>query len=189
MRVVGEAASGEQALQRLPGWQPDVLVMDLLMPGGMDGIEAIRRAREIAPRTQIVALTSFTEDSRVIAALRAGAISYVRKDAAPEVLLDAIRAAAAGRSLLDPSVAGVVMQGLGGVPPRGSDLTEREREVLRHVALGRSNREIAEVLVVSAETVKTHVASILDKLGLENRAQVMIYALKSGVVALDEIEL
>jgi NarL family two-component system response regulator LiaR len=188
LSVVGEASSGEEALAYLEAWQPDVLVMDLLMPGGMDGIETTRRVRELRPHAHIVALTSYTDDARVVAALRAGAVGYVRKDARPEVLLASIRAAAHGQSLLDPAVAGAVFHQLHR-PTLEEDLTEREREVLRQVALGRSNREIADALVVSQETVKTHVANILSKLELENRTQVIIYALKHGMVSLDEFEL
>jgi NarL family two-component system response regulator LiaR len=136
-----------------------------------------------------VVLTSYTDEARVIAALRAGATGTVRQDAGPDTLLAAIRAAARGQALLDPSVAGAVFHHLEGRATPDDALTEREREVLRLVALGRTNREIAEALVVSAETVKTHVASILSKLGLANRTQIIIHALKQGIVALDEIEL
>jgi NarL family two-component system response regulator LiaR len=188
LSVVGEASSGEEALTQLEAWRPDVVVMDLLMPGGMDGIETTRRVRRLLPHVHVVALTSYTDDARVVAALRAGAVGYVRKDAGPEVLLASIRAAARGQSLLDPAVAGAVFHQLSN-PPSEGDLTEREREVLRQVALGRSNREIADVLVVSQETVKTHVANILSKLELENRTQVIIYALKHGMVSLEEFVL
>ena len=186
--IVGEASSGEEALGAVESWLPDVVVMDLLMPGGMDGIEATRRLREVSPHTQVVALTSATEDARVVAALRAGAIGYVRKDAQPEVLLDAVRAAARGRSLLDPAVAGAVLQELTRRTRPGSELTEREREVLRQLALGRTNHEIAEALVVSDETVKTHVGNILSKLQLAHRTQAVIAALKRGLISLDDIE-
>src|SRR5579872_285874 len=160
--ITGEAASGEEALAHLEAWLPDVVVIDLLLPGGMDGIEAIRRVRALSPHTQAVALTSATDDARVVAALRAGAIGYVRKDANPEVLLDAVRAAARGRSLLDPQVAGAVLAELARGGKMEGELTEREREVLRQLALGRTNREIAEALVVSEETIKTHVGNILS---------------------------
>lgn len=185
--IAGEASSGEEALRQVETWLPDVVVMDLLMPGGIDGIEATRRLREVSPHTQVVALTSATDDARVVAALRAGAIGYVRKDAQPEVLLDAVRAAARGRSLLDPSVASAVLQELSRGARPGSDLTEREREVLRQLALGRTNHEIAEALVVSDETVKTHVGNILSKLQLAHRTQAVIAALKRGLISLDDI--
>jgi len=188
LEVVGEAASGEEALQKLESWMPDVIVMDMLMPGGMDGIEAIKQIHARLPSAHIIALTSYTDDARVIAALRAGAIGYVRKEADPEILLSSIRAAARGQSLLDPAVASAVMQELTR-GKSGADLTEREQEVLRQLALGRTNHEIAEALTVSDETVKTHVGNILTKLQLAHRTQAVIYALKNGLISLDEIEL
>lgn len=184
--VIGEASSGEEALAQMENWLPDVAVMDLLMPGGMDGIETTRRIREMTPHTQVVVLTAQTDEARIVAALRAGAIGYLRKDTQPEMLLAAVYAAARGQSVLDPSVAGSVLQELrtGGK----DDLTAREMEVLRLLASGRSNHEIAEALTVSDETIKTHVGNILTKLHVAHRAQAMIYALKRGVISLDEIE-
>jgi NarL family two-component system response regulator LiaR len=187
--VVGEASSGEEAIEKIEGWLPDVVVMDLLMPGGIDGIETTRRIRAITPHTQVVTLTAYTDDARVVAALRAGAISYVRKEAAPEVLLAAVRAAARGQSMLDPAIAGSVLQDLVGSARIGDRLTEREMDVLRLLVHGRTNREIAEELVVGVETVKTHVGNILTKLHLAHRTQAVIHALKQGLVSLDEIEL
>jgi NarL family two-component system response regulator LiaR len=189
LEVVGESSSGEEALRHIEMWLPDVVVMDLLMPGGMDGVETIRRLRRLTPHTQVIALTSYTDDARVIAVLRAGAIGYVRKDATPDVLLAAIRAAAHGQSLLDPAVAGAVLQELARGEKPEVALSEREQEVLRQLALGRTNREIAEIMMVSPETVKTHVGNILAKLHLAHRTQAVIYALKSGVISLDDIEL
>lgn len=186
MEVVGEAASGEEALRHVERWLPDVVVMDLLMPGGMDGVEAIRRIRQIVPRTQVIALTSYTDDVRIIAVLRAGGIGYVRKDAAPDVLLASIRAAAHGQSLLAPSVTGAVVQELS---KPDIALSEREQAVLHQLALGHTNREIAETMMLSPETVKTHVANILAKLHLTHRTQAVIYALKWGLISLDDIEL
>lgn len=187
--VVGEAASGEALLQKLEEWLPAVVVMDLLMPGGMDGIEATRRVRTLSPQTQVVVLTAFTDDARVTAALRAGAIGYVRKDADPELLLTAVRAAARGQSILDPSVAGSVLQDLLHSQERlpGNELTEREMEVLRQLANGRTNKEIAAALTIGEETVKTHVGNILAKLQLAHRTQAVIYALKEGLISLDEL--
>ena len=189
LQVVGDASSGEEALRYIELWLPDVVVMDLLMPGGMDGVEAIRRIRQLTPHTQVIALTSYTDDARVIAVLRAGAIGYVRKDAAPDVLLASVRAAARGQSFLDPAVASAVLQELaqGGKPEVA--LSEREQEVLRQLAIGCTNREIAEAMVLSPETVKTHVGNILAKLHLSHRTQAVIYALKSGIISLDDIEL
>jgi len=187
--IVGEASSGEEVLEKVEGWLPDVVIMDLLMPGGIDGIEATRRIRSITPHTQVVVLTAHTDDARVLAALRAGAIGYVRKDAEPEILLTAVRAAARGQSMLDPTIAGSVLQEIVSSVKIRDDLTEREMEVLRLLAHGRTNREIAEELVVGAETVKTHVGNILAKLHLAHRTQAAIHALKRGLISLDEIEL
>lgn len=187
--VVGESSSGEEVLEQVEGWLPDVVIMDLLMPGGMDGIETTRRVRSITPHTQIVVLTAHTDDARVVAALRAGAIGYLRKDAEPEILLAAVRAAAHGQSMLDPAVAGTVLQDLIGNTEIRRDLTERELEVLRLLAHGRTNREIAEELVLGEETVKTHVGNILAKLHLAHRTQAVVHALKQGLISLDEIEL
>lgn len=189
LEVVGEASSGEEALQKIEEWMPDVVVLDLLMPGGISGIETIKRIRTLLPNTRIVALTSSTDDALVGAALRAGALGFVRKEARLETLLASIRAAAHGQSLLDPSVAEVVMQELSRVGQPGVELTEREQEVLRQLAFGRTNHEIAEALTVSDETVKTHVGNILTKLHLAHRTQAVIYALKKGLISLDEIEL
>ena len=191
VHVVGEAASGEELLQKLESWLPAVVVMDLLMPGGIDGIEATRRVRTLSPHTQVVVLTAFTDDARVTAALRAGAIGYVRKDADPKLLLTAVRAAARGQSVLDPSVAGSVLHDLlhsqKGLP--GNELTEREMEVLRQLANGRTNKEIAAALTIGEETVKTHVGNILAKLQLAHRTQAVIYTLKEGLISLDEVEI
>ena len=189
LTVVGEAASGEEALKHIEEWLPDVVVMDMLMPGGMDGIETIRQVRTLVPSARIVALTSYTDDSRVVAALRAGAIGYVRKEADPDILLASVRAAAHGQSLLDPAVANAVMQELMRGGKHSAELTEREQEVLRQLAFGRTNHEIAEALVVSDETVKTHVGNILTKLQLAHRTQAVIYALKKGIISIDELEL
>ena len=187
--VVGEADSGEAALENMEAWLPQVVVMDLLLPGGMDGIEATRRVRKLAPNTQVVVLTAHTDEARVIGALRAGAIGYVRKDADPELLLTAVRAASRGQYVLDPAVAGVVLQELAGQVIEQDELTQREMTVLRLLAHGRSNRDIAAELTVSEETIKTHVGNILSKLHMAQRTQAVIAALKQGLISLDEIEL
>ena len=189
LEVAGEAASGEEVLRHIELWLPDVVVMDLLMPGGMDGVETIRRVRQLTPQTRIIALTSYTDDARVIAVLRAGAIGYVRKDAAPDVLLASIRAAARGQSLLDPAVSGAVLQELSHGERPEVALSEREQEVLRWLALGHTNREIAEEMGISPETVKTRVGNILAKLHLDHRTQAVVYALKYGLISLEDIEL
>jgi NarL family two-component system response regulator LiaR len=187
--IVGETSSGEEAIEKIEGWLPDVVIMDLLLPGGIDGIETTHRIRAITPHTQVVVLTAYTDDARVVAALRAGAMGYVRKEADPEILLAAIRAAARGQSMLDPAIAGSVLQDLISSAKVEDQLTEREIEVLRLLAHGRTNREIAEELVVGVETVKTHVGNILAKLHLAHRTQAVIHALKQGLIALEEIEL
>lgn len=189
MEVVGAASSGEEVLERLEGWLPDVVVMDLRMPGGMDGVEATRRVRALSPHTQVVVLTADTDDARVVGALRAGAIGYVRKDADPQVFLAAVRGAARGRSVLDPAVAGSVLQDLAQGSGLTEPLSERETEVLRQLAHGRTNREIADALHISEDTVKTHVGNILSKLQLAHRTQAVIYALKQGLLSLDDIRL
>ena len=187
--VIGEAANGEELLAQVEQWQPDVVVMDLLMPGGMSGIETTRRLRTLLPQTQVVVLTAYTDEARVIAALRVGAIGYVRKDAAPDLLLSAVRGAALGRSVLDPKIAGAVLQELLEQSTVEPGLTERELEVLRQLAHGRTNRAIAAALVISEETVKTHVGNILAKLQLAHRTQAALYALKQGLVEIEEIDL
>jgi NarL family two-component system response regulator LiaR len=187
LSVVGVATNAEELLTRLDEWAPDVVVMDLLMPGGMDGVEATRRVRERWPHTQVVALTASTDDARLIGTLRAGAIGYVRKDAEPELLLAAVRAAARGQSMIDPAVASTVLQEMARGGLTGGELTEREIEVLRQLAHGSTNREIAEALFISEETVKTHIGNILSKLHLAHRTQAVIYAIKQGLVSLDEL--
>jgi DNA-binding NarL/FixJ family response regulator len=183
MRVVGIAASGEELLLHLEEWRPQVVLQDLLLPGGLDGIETTRRVLERAPDVRVIALTASMDEARMMGALRAGAAGYVRKDADPETLLAAVRAVARGRTYIDPSVARqIVMAGTA-----HDDFTVREVEVLRQLALGRSNKEIAATLSISEETVKTHVSKLLAKLRVENRAQAVVQALKRGFVSLDEL--
>jgi len=190
LRVVGEAASGEDLLAHIADWSPDVVLMDVLLPGGIDGIETTRRLLRRSPEMRVVVLTAFTDDARVVAALRAGAIGYVRKDAAPEALLDAVRAAAEGRSNLDPAIAtALVAELVADGPPLAEPLTEREHEVLRQLARGTSNRAIADALGIGEETVKSHVASILAKLQAGHRTRAVVAALKQGLIGLDEIEM
>ena len=177
--VVGEASSGEEALQLAESWQVDVIVIDVLMPGGIDGIETTRRLKRLLPRTQIIILSGYADDARVIGALRAGAITYVEKDSQPEQLLEAVRGAVQGKAIFEPTLMQRIIQAQ---TMKSSDvLTEREREVLRLLAEGLTNAEIAVRLSVSEETVKTHVAGILRKLGLAHRTQAAIYALRNGL--------
>jgi len=186
LKIVGIAANGEELLLNLTQWAPEVTIMDLLMPGGMDSIEATRKIRARSPQTQVVVLTASGDDARMIGVLRAGAIGYVRKDAEPEILLAAVRAAAAGRSVIDPAAGDALQDFARGQEP-GSGLTERELEALRNLARCFTNREIAEALFVSEETVKTHISNILGKLGLTHRTQVIVYAIKQNLVSLDEL--
>jgi NarL family two-component system response regulator LiaR len=179
--VVGIAVSGEELLEHLEAWQPQIVLQDLLLPGGIDGVETTRRIVERSS-ARVIALTASTDEARMMGVLRVGAAGYVRKDAEPEVLLAAVRTVAAGRTYIDPSVARQLarVNGAGG-------LTSREVEVLRHVALGLSNKEIAAALGVSEETIKTHVTHLLAKLAVDNRAQATVQALKRGFVTLDEL--
>jgi NarL family two-component system response regulator LiaR len=183
IRVVGTASSGEELLARISEWtMPDVVVLDLLMPGGIDGIETTRRLLEILPNIRVVALTASTDDARMTAVLRSGATGYVRKDAEPELLLRAVRAVADGRSFVDPLAVGEALAGT-----TTPDLSLREIEVLREVAFGRTNREIGERLFISEETVKTHVAHLLSKLRILNRTQLVVYAVKNRYVDIQEL--
>jgi two-component system, NarL family, response regulator LiaR len=181
--VVGIAAGGEELLLHLSEWRPQIILLDLLMPGGWDGIETTRRILERAPEVRVIALTASLDEPRMMGVLRAGAAGYIRKDAEPETLLAAVRAVARGKTYIDPSVA---RQALGAAPRQ--ELTARETEVLRRLAQGLSNKEIAEALSISEETVKTHVSNVLAKLEAENRAQAIVQALKRGLVSLEELQ-
>jgi len=183
IKVVGTAVSGEELLEHIDDWKPQIVLQDLLLPGGMDGIEATRRTVERRPEARVIALTASMDEARMMGVPRAGAAGYVRKDADPETLLAAVRAVARGKTYIDPSVSDQMMRA---AAPRG-DLTPREHEVLRRLALGLSNREIADALCISEETVKTHVGSVLGKLQVENRAQAIVQALKWELVTLEEL--
>lgn len=181
--VVGIASSGEELLARISEWpMPDIVVLDLLMPGGIDGIETTRRLLQMYPKIRVVALTASTDEARMTAVLRAGATGYVRKDADPELLLKAVRAVAAGRSFVDPSAAGKVV-----AASPADDLSPREIEVLREVAFGRTNRAIGDRLFISEETVKTHVARLLSKLQMQHRTQLVAYAVRNRYVDVQEL--
>jgi NarL family two-component system response regulator LiaR len=184
LEVVGIAASGEEVLARLDEWRPRVVLQDLLLPGGIDGIETTRRIIQRHPDVRVVALTASMDEARMIGVLRAGAAGYVRKDAEPETLLAAVRAVARGKTYIDPAIGRQMLHAAGSMDA----LTARETEVLRRVALGLSNKEIAAALAVGEETVKTHVTHVLSKLQVENRAQAIVQALKRGLVSLDELE-
>jgi NarL family two-component system response regulator LiaR len=182
IHVVGEARDGQDAVRRAVELHPDVVLMDLVMPN-MDGIAATMRIKEQLPATHVIVLTSFLDDDRVVPAIRAGATSYLLKDVAAADLARAIRAARAGQAQLHPEVAKRLMQQVTTPrkPEAGAQLTDREREVLRLLAECRSNKEIARSLVVSERTVKGHVSNILGKLGLQDRTQAALYAVRNGL--------
>jgi DNA-binding NarL/FixJ family response regulator len=182
--VVGVATSGDELLRHLTVWTPRVILQDLLMAGGLDGIEITRRVMARAPAVRVIALTASVDEARLMGVLRAGAAGYVRKDAEPETLLAAIRAVVAGKTYIDPGVArSLLVSG-----DARHELTPRELDVLRHLALGRSNKEIAEALAVADETVKTHVGNLLGKLHVGNRAQAIVQSLKRGLISLDDLD-
>ncbi|MFI0204596.1 MULTISPECIES: response regulator transcription factor [Streptomyces] len=182
IEVVGEASDGEEGVARAEELRPDVILMDIKMPG-TDGIEALRRLRELTNPARVLIVTSFTEQRTVVPALRAGAAGYVYKDIDPEALAGAIRSVHAGHVLLQPEVAvALLSQDDQGAPAgRPGSLTDREREVLGLIADGRSNREIARALVLSEKTVKTHVSNILMKLDLSDRTQAALWAVRHGI--------
>ncbi|MDX2596745.1 MULTISPECIES: response regulator transcription factor [Streptomyces] len=182
IEVVGEAADGAEGVARAEELRPDVVLMDVKMPG-TDGIDALRRLRELDNRARVLIVTSFTEQRTVVPALRAGAAGYVYKDVDPDALAGAIRSVHAGHILLQPEVAGALLSQdeINSGQGRGGSLTDREREVLGLIADGRSNREIARALVLSEKTVKTHVSNILMKLDLADRTQAALWAVRHGV--------
>lgn len=186
MEIVGEACDGEEAVERAQQLLPDVVLMDLVMPG-VDGIEATRRIRSLSPSTKVIALTSFADDDKVFPSVKAGAAGYLLKDVRPQDLADAIRTVHRGEALLHPAVAAKLMQEFAEGKPRapGEGLTERELDVLRLVARGMSNKEIAGALVLSEKTVKTHVSNILQKLHLADRTQAALYAVRQGLAELE----
>lgn len=181
LKLVGQAGDGEEAVRVCSEVMPDVVLMDLLMPG-MDGIAATRAIRERRPETQVIALTSFGDQEHVQEALKAGAIGYLLKDASDEELVTAIRNAAAGKTTLASDAARALIQAATGPRPLGSDLTAREREVLALMVKGMSNEEIAGQLVVMASTVKYHVSNILSKLGATTRTEAAAKALQHHLV-------
>jgi DNA-binding NarL/FixJ family response regulator len=185
VEVVGEAADGVEAVAAAEAAAPDVILLDLVMPE-LGGVGALRRLREAVPAARVIVLTSFGEDERLFAALRAGAAGYLLKDVEPAELVRAIRTAHAGQSPLSPAVAARVIEELasGGAGRAAADeLTPRELEVLRLIARGRSNKRIALELGVAEKTVKTHVSHVLAKLGLSDRTQAALYAVREGLVS------
>ena len=185
--VVGEAEDGERALEAVAALTPDVVLMDLVMPR-LDGIAAIERLRALGSTARIIVLTSFLDEDKVLPAVRAGAAGYLLKDVEPAELVRAIRTVDGGEALLHPAVAARVLRELaddGERVRRHELLTPREREVLALLARGRANKAIAFELGVAEKTVKTHVGNILGKLGLSDRTQAALYAVREGLVSAD----
>jgi DNA-binding NarL/FixJ family response regulator len=179
LTVVGEAADGAAAVTAAGDLRPDVVLLDLKMPG-TDGVAALDGLRAAGNAARVLVITSFTEPAAVLPAVRAGAAGYVYKDVDPPALAAAIRAVHAGHVLLHPDVARLLADG--GARPAGVRLTPRERDVLAAIARGRANREIARLLGLSEKTVKTHVSAILTKLGVQDRTQAALYAVRTGMV-------
>ena len=187
--VIGEAESGVEAIKVVGELAPDVVLMDLIMPGGMDGVEATREVKRVSPRSQVIVLTSYHQDEHIFPAIRAGALSYLLKDIDPLELADAVRKAAAGEAVLHPRVAARVVKELHGSREEGmnpfTELSERELDVLRLIADGQSNAAIASSLFISPRTVKSHVSNILSKLHLADRTQAAVFAWREGIVRRD----
>ena len=187
IEVIAEADSGAAAVTAVQQHQPNVVLMDLEMPGELDGIAATRQIRKLRPETQVIVITSHHQDEYIFPAVRAGAISYLLKDVEPDELAAAIRKAANGEAVLDSRVASRIIQELQGIRKKDkvnpfTELSEREFDVLRLIAAGKSNTEIAETLVIGESTVKTHIGNILKKLHLDDRTQAAVYAWKEGIV-------
>jgi NarL family two-component system response regulator LiaR len=187
IEVVGEAVDGEAAIEAVREYVPTVVLLDLLMPR-TDGLTALREIKRISPATQVVILTSHQGDSGLFDAIKAGAISYVHKTAGVEMVVQSVRAAALGESVLDPNVAAKVLEEMR--KPGSREMVEllsrREIDVLTELARGQSNKEIAKELSIGDETVKTHVSNILSKLHLADRTQAAIYGLQRGLIPLDD---
>lgn len=187
--VAGEAGDGLAAVEMARQLEPDVILMDLVMPR-LDGIAATRRIKSLRDDVKVIALTSFTEDEKVFPAIQAGASSYLLKDVSPDALVEAIRAVYRGEARLHPDITRKLMKQVASASgytrqAHGDELTERELQVVRLVAQGYSNHDIATELVISEKTVKTHISNILGKVHLEDRTQLAIYAIKGGLVKED----
>ncbi len=189
IQVVGEASDGAEAVAQAQACRPDVILMDLVMPK-LDGIEATRQITAQLPGVRVLVLTSFAADDKVFPAIKGGALGYLLKDSGPDELIQAIHQVHRGQPSLEPSIARKVLSELAH-PPKApltpEPLTARELDVLRLIAQGKNNKEIAEQLVITEMTVRTHVSSVLSKLHLASRTQAALYALKEGIVSLDDI--
>ena len=182
MEIVGEAADGAEAIERCEELEPDVVLMDLVMPK-LDGVSAMRELRRRCPRCRVIVLTSFLDDDRLLPALEAGAAGYLLKNSQPAELSRAVRAAHAGEAIIDPTAAARLVRSLSDRPrpPTFEQLTTRERDVLTLIANGRSNKRIALELGISEKTVKTHVGHVLAKLGVTDRTQAALLAVQHGL--------
>lgn len=188
IKIIGEAADGVEAVLKARSLQPDVILLDLMMPR-KNGIEAITEIKQENGETRILVLTSFSDDDKVFAAIKAGALGYLLKETSPDELLQAVHDVYRGESSLHPAIARKLIRELNkpsSLPPSDEPLTDREVEVLIRVARGFSNQDIADALVISERTVRTHVSNILSKLHLANRTQAALYALKEGLTTLDD---
>jgi DNA-binding NarL/FixJ family response regulator len=184
LEVIGEASNGSEALHLSRNLQPDVVLMDMLMPV-MDGVTATAQIRAELPDTEVIALTSVLDDGTVIGAVKAGAIGYLLKDTQADELCRAIKAAAAGQVQLSPQAAARLVREVRVPEPVATGLTDRETDVLKLLAAGKANKEIASELSIGEKTVKTHVSAILGKLGVQSRTQAALYAAQQGLVSLD----
>jgi NarL family two-component system response regulator LiaR len=185
-RIVGECADGASAVAEVERLLPNVVLLDLLLPD-QDGVATLRSIKTVAPITEVIILTSYFEDDLIFRAIKSGARSYLLKDASPQQIIDTVRAAARGESILPPLVAARVLQEMQQQRNTPLDvLSSREREVLTLIARGRSNREIASALTLSEQTIKSHVSNILSKLHLADRTQAAIFALQQRLVPLQE---